>query len=139
MYPVDPFPITVTALYASLLALLFLLIAVLVARYRVKQDVLIGDEGSPRFKACVRAQTYLMEYGPMALLLLLIAELNGMSGLFLHAVAATFVAGQFSHCYGLIRAEGDLHPARLVGTLVSWGCLMGLTCANLLYALYILE
>ena len=139
MFPINPFPITVTALYASLLAILLLVLAVFVGLLRVRRDTLLGDDGSSAFRAAVQAHTNFVEYVPIAILLLLIAELNGVHGLFLHAVGALFTLGRIGHAFGIIRAQGELHAARFAGTVLSWLCIAVLAGTNLLYATHILQ
>lgn len=139
MFPVNPFPITITALYLSLLGLLMLFLAGCVVIMRVRRDTLVGDDGTPLFKAVVRAHANLTEYAPIALLLLLVAELNGLHGMFLHVLGGLFTLARLAHAYGMIRAEGQLHAARFIGTLLSWIIITVLALTNLLYATYILK
>lgn len=138
MFPVNPFPITVTAFYTSLLALLMLFQSGCVVYFRVKRDTLLGDDGTDLFRSVVRAHANMAEYAPFALILLLIAELNGVYGVFLHAVGGVFTLGRLGHAYGMVRARGELHAGRLVGTLLTWICILVLAFTNLLYATHIL-
>jgi uncharacterized membrane protein YecN with MAPEG domain len=45
----------------------------------------------------VRAHGNLIEYAPLFLILMLIAELNGLSSLYLHISGIIFTAGRFMH------------------------------------------
>ena len=45
----------------------------------------------------VRAHGNLIEYAPLFLILMLIAELNGLSSLYLHISGGIFTAGRFMH------------------------------------------
>jgi uncharacterized membrane protein YecN with MAPEG domain len=45
----------------------------------------------------VRAHGNLIEYAPLFLILMLIAELNGLSSFYLHISGSTFTAGRFMH------------------------------------------
>lgn len=134
MFTVVSLPITITALYASLLALLMLVLAGAVVYFRVRRDTLLGDDGSALFNSVIRSHANLVEYAPITLLLMLIAELNSVNGLFLHGVGVVFTLGRLAHAYGMLRAEGGMHAGRAAGTLTSWLAMAALAITNLLCA-----
>lgn len=134
MFTVVSLPITITALYASLLALLMLALAATVVYFRLQRNTLAGDDGSSLFHSVIRAHANLVEYAPLAMVLMLIAELNAVSGIFLHTIGIVFTLGRVGHAYGMLRAEGDMHPARAAGTFISWLAIAVLAVTNLLCA-----
>ena len=112
MIPLVP----ITALYAGLLALLLLVLALRIIRLRWKLRVGIGDGGDRTMLRAVRAHGNAAEYVPITLLLLLAVELNHGNPLLLHACGAIFVGSRLLHAIGLTRSGGPSWP-RTAGTL----------------------
>ena len=87
-----PFPIT--GLYAGLAALLLLALSLRVIRARYATGVEIGDGGDPALARRIRSQANFVEYVPVALIVIAMAEANGEPGWVVHALgAALIVAG----------------------------------------------
>ena len=108
--------VPITALYAGLLAMLLLALALRIIRLRWKLRVGIGDGGDRTMLRAVRAHGNAAEYVPIALLLLLVAELNHAPPMLLHAGGAVLVGSRVLHAVGLTRSGGPSWP-RTVGTL----------------------
>ena len=70
----------ITALYASLLALIILWLSYNVVNFRRKKLVDLGDGGHDEGIRHIRAQQNTLEYIPLAILLMAIYEIN--NGLF---------------------------------------------------------
>ncbi|QBF31232.1 MAPEG family protein [Thalassococcus sp. S3] len=87
----------VTSLYAGLLGLLFLTLSIRVIRVRRRQRVKFGDGGDAELTARVRAHGNCAEYGPVLLLLLLLAEIQGAPAFALHILGIIIVAGRVFH------------------------------------------
>ena len=68
--------LTITALYAGLLALLFLALSINVIRYRRGEQVSLGDGGKRKLARGIRAHGNFAEYVPLVLVLMSIAELS---------------------------------------------------------------
>lgn len=110
----------ITSLYAGFLALLLVALSIrVVVQVRAKGKVNYGDAGDTGFARVVRAQGNFIEYVPMALFLIGIAELNGASGTLLHSLGAALVAARLLHPAGL-REEAGPNVARVVGTAGTW-------------------
>ncbi len=110
----------ITALYAGILALLLVALSIrVVVLVRAKAAVNFGDAGDPENARIVRAQGNFIEYVPMALLLLAVAEHNGASPTWLHALGAGLVVARLIHPTGL-RPVGGPNVARVVGTSATW-------------------
>jgi uncharacterized protein len=121
---------TITALYAGLLGVLYLVLAGRVVAERRRAKVGLGTGGDAALERAVRVHGNFAEYVPVFLLLLLVAELNGAAMLLLHALGAAFVLARIGHAQGLSRRSG-VSRGRFMGTLVSWGALLVLALANL--------
>lgn len=110
----------VTAIYAALVAALFLALSFSVVRARRGRQVSMGDAGDRALQRRVRAQANCAEYAPIGLLLLLLLELNGTGPLLLHLVGLSLLAGRLVHGVGFGR-DDMLMAARVPGMLLTFG------------------
>lgn len=122
--------VPVTALYAGVCALLLLVYASLISRYRMKFRVGLGDGGNAELARAIRVHGNAVEWMLPMLLLLLIAELNHTSHLLLHICGAAFVLARIAHAVGLTRRSGE-SPGRKFGTMVSWTVIAVLAVLNI--------
>lgn len=125
---------TITALYASLLAILYLALGGLVVANRRRARVGIGTGGDTALERAVRVHGNFAEYAPLFLVLLLIAELGGSAPMLLHAVGAAFFLARVAHAFGLSRSSGT-SAGRFGGTFVTWGAIIVLAVANIRLAI----
>lgn len=95
----------ITALYAGLLAFLFVFLAVRVIRIRRRAKVALGDGGNPELLRAIRVQANCAEYVPMALLLLALAESVKTPAPLLHLVGAVLCVGRVVHAYGISQMQ----------------------------------
>ncbi|WP_295509392.1 MAPEG family protein [uncultured Sulfitobacter sp.] len=93
-------PLPITSLYAALTALVFLALSWRVIRYRRANVISLGDSGDKNLLKRMRAQANCAEYAPLALILMMLSELNGAPPVALHTMGAAFVAGRVLHAYG---------------------------------------
>jgi len=96
----------ITGFYASLLALLFIGLAINVIRLRYKYKVGIGDGSQPLLAKAIRVHANFSEYVPITLFLLACYEVNGGSSLLLHVFGASIFVGRILHNIGLIKTTG---------------------------------
>jgi hypothetical protein len=109
----------ITTLYAALLALLFIVLAGVVVRGRLRHKIDLGAGARGELEQQIRAHANLAEYAPVFLILLLLAELGGAAAGLLHAMGATFVIARVMHAAGLNRARGESF-GRYWGTVLTW-------------------
>jgi len=112
-------------LYAALAALLFVALAALVVRARWKYRTGLGIGTEPAMERAVRVHANFVEYVPLALVLLLLAELGGASPRLLHACGGLLVLSRLLHAYGLSRASGRSF-GRFWGTAGTWAVVLAL-------------
>lgn len=120
----------VTALYASLIGLLLLALSYQVVRGRQRFKVNLGPGDSKELERAIRTQANLVEYAPIALLLMLLLEVNGGAGWALHGFGALLVICRLAHAWGLSHSSGT-SPGRYYGTAGTWLILLGLALSNL--------
>ena len=122
----------ITALWAAILGLLSLALAARVVQARSTENVIFGDGSSVVMQQRIRVHANFIEYVPLALLLLLVLELNSSSSLVLNGLGGTLALARVLHAFGLSTSTGTT-PGRFLGTVLTW--LVILTeSALLLYA-----
>ena len=110
----------VTAMLAAVTALLLLFLSGQVSRYRLKYRQGLGVNDDRDFEVAVRAQANLVEYAPIALILMAIGELNGVHAQWIYWVGMAFVGGRILHAFGMYNGHGGPHKARMAGILLTW-------------------
>jgi uncharacterized protein len=110
----NSFPIT--TLYALPLAVIFLALWMNVTSTRSKLSQSIGDGGNVDLHERIRKHGNFVEWVPMVMMLLLLAEARGTGQMWLHAAGALLVIGRVLHPFGL-KANNPLHPLRIAGNM----------------------
>jgi uncharacterized membrane protein YecN with MAPEG domain len=106
--------LTITTLYSIPLVLTWLILWMGVTRSRAGYQVSIGDAGNPHLLLQIRRHGNFIEWVPLVLVLMLLAEAQGTSGLWLHAAGALLLIGRWVHPFGLKIGDAG-HPLRYVG------------------------
>src|SRR6185369_9341007 len=109
----------ITAFYAGLLGLLVLVLAFRVVAVRRATAIGLGDGGNALLLSRIRIHGNFAEYVPLALLLMLLLEVNGGSPRVLHALGVALVVGRLAHAQGLSQS-GGVSAGRLVGNVLTW-------------------
>ncbi|MEW5248757.1 MAPEG family protein [Microbulbifer sp. 2201CG32-9] len=125
----------IAGFYAGLSGLLLLALAYRVVRFRRDEKVGVGTGGKHSGAVLVRAHGNAVEYLPTALLLMLIAELNGLEALWLHLLGSALVLGRLLHAYGLTAGRGGYHLGRFWGTIFTWVVIFAFALINIFYVL----
>ncbi|WP_172292913.1 MAPEG family protein [Pseudoruegeria sp. HB172150] len=112
---------TITPIYAGLIALLFLFLSLRVVAGRFRHRISVGDGGEKDMVKRMRTQANCAEYAPVGLLLLLMAELQGMAPWALHVLGGLLLAGRVLHAYGYGRTPQIvlLRRVGMFGTVAS--------------------
>ncbi|MEM1088739.1 MAG: MAPEG family protein [Pseudomonadota bacterium] len=123
--------VPVTALYAGALAILVIYLSFRVAMMRRAGGIGIGDGGNSSLSKAIRVQGNAVEYVPLALVLLLLLELNGAQPAMLHALGGTLVLARVLHAWGLSSTAG-VSIGRLYGTMLTWIVILSAGVLNIL-------
>ncbi len=122
----------ITALYAGLLAPVFMFLAFRVIAVRKDARVAIGDGGNSELLRRMRVHANFAEYAPLSLLLIGLAESLGTSRFLLHALGAALLAARVVHAFGVSRTPEKLilRQAGMIGTFTVMGfaaaaCIVG--------------
>lgn len=112
-----------TGLYAALCALLVFALSLRIALLRKRLRIGIGDGGDAGLARAIRAQANAIEYVPLLLVMLLIAENNGAGVAFVHACGAGLLLARVLHAVGL-SGSGGVSFGRFWGILLTWAVLL---------------
>lgn len=120
----------VSALYVVLGALLVMKFTLDVVRHRRQYRVAYGDGGVYDLKMAIRIHGNAIETIPLALLLLIVMEMNGADIWMIHLTALLFFMGRLLHAYGL---RHSVMKGRKYGMMFTLFALCGMTIFNLIY------
>lgn len=106
--------LTTTTLYAIALIPIWLVLWIRVTSIRSAIGCSIGDAGDMTLLQKIRQHGNFIEWVPLVLLLMILAEAQGTDALWLHAAGALLVIGRLAHPFGL-KIDNAGHPLRYVG------------------------
>lgn len=120
----------VTLLFASLHALLLMLLVVPIVLHRRRARIGLGDGGDAMLARRIRVQANFIEYVPLALVLLALLEVAGLPAPWIWGFGTALLAGRVLHAVGLSGSAG-VSPGRYYGTLLTWLALVAMAGAGL--------
>jgi uncharacterized membrane protein YecN with MAPEG domain len=106
-------------IYMALAALLLLFLSVRVSMLRRRYNVGIGDGGHEDLLRAIRVQANFVEYVPIALLLILAADLVGHEKIFVHILGIALLIARVFHAWGVSLHSGPSF-GRMVGTSLTF-------------------
>ncbi len=111
-------PPIVTALYAAPNAILNVYLANRVSSFRRREKVALGEGTSKEMLVAVRTHANNAEFVPLALLMMLIAELLGAPSVVLHLYGGALFVARVLHVIGMPRRAPN--PYRVAGVGLTW-------------------
>jgi uncharacterized protein len=124
----------ITALYAALLAPLFILLSVRIIRLRRGAKVSLGDGGNADLLQRMRMHANFAEYAPFALLLMALAESLHAWSWALHLLGMALLFGRLSHAYGMAQPRA-LSGFRVMGMAATFTVIAAAAVVNIVLAL----
>lgn len=121
-----------TAFYAVVFVILKLILVWRVVALRQKLGVGVGDGGHRELNLASRIHGNYIEAMPLMLVLMFVAEMNGVAYTALHTVGGIFLASRVAHAWGMHEGQGRWHLARAAGVIGTWLALLGV-CALLVH------
>ncbi|MGH8251445.1 MAG: MAPEG family protein [Steroidobacteraceae bacterium] len=112
--------------YAALLGLLLIVLSVRVVLARWRFNVRLGVGTEDAMQQSVRVQANFTEYVPLAVVLLVLAEVTGLPLAAVHAAGILLLASRLIHAWGLSRHPGRTF-GRFYGTAGTWLVIAGLS------------
>lgn len=116
----------ITSGLAALAAVALVALSVPVSAQRFRAKVSLGHGRDKALEARVRTQANFVEYVPLTLIVLGLAEAGGAPTPAVWAIAVAVALGRAAHAYGIL--AGALRPRQL-GILLTWGALLGAAVA----------
>ena len=118
----------ITGTYASLLALLLATLSCRVIALRgtpIFKWFAFGNDGEQSLRRAIRGHGNLIEYAPIFLILMLVAEMGGLKETALHSYGIVFLVARLMHglCFGFLKHSPIL---RVGGTALTLGSILGL-------------
>ncbi len=111
-------PIEITGLYASVLALIMIVLGARVSIMRAQTDIPLLHGDNIALAERIRQHANFTENVPMALILMGIVEAAGGSLAWLHAIGATLLISRIVHPFG-IKADDSNRVARGLGATLT--------------------
>ena len=122
--------LSITALYAGILSLIMVALAVNVTIHRAKLRVPMGDGGNPIMLRMIRLHGNAVEYLPLALLLMAIYEINGGWHSALHAAGIALVVARILQSWNMWSTD-IAGFGRISGQSLTWLTIVALALLNL--------
>ncbi|MCL9777413.1 MAPEG family protein [Vibrio methylphosphonaticus] len=120
----------VTALYASLLAVLMIWLSVQVIKQRRSNQVAYADGGVEGLQIARSAHGNAVDYIPITLILMALVEFNGAPLLWVHIMGCAFIIGRVLHAHGILSKK---FKGRVLGMQLTLAVMLGLIISNLFY------
>ncbi|ELE6600568.1 TPA: MAPEG family protein [Vibrio alginolyticus] len=123
----------ITALYANILAILIIWLAVQVIKQRRLNQIAYADGGVEALQIARSAQSNATEYIPITLILMALLEFNSAYPTWIHLTGVIFVIGRVIHAKGILKK--DLKK-RIRGMQVTFLVILSLVVLNMIYLPY---
>ena len=108
----------ITGIYIAIFALVQAAMVVWIGKSRYKNQVVLGDGDVDELSRKTRVYGNFIETVPVAILLMLIAELGGAPLWIIHWMGMLVVLSRISHAKGLLTGPGH-GPYRMAGMLLT--------------------
>lgn len=122
----------ITIFYTGILTFCYLYLSALVIMQRRRSRVGLGDGGDKHLLQLIRAHGNFSEYVPLALLLILVNELNTEFNLLQHLAGSALLLGRILHAYGLHHHMG-ISWQRVWGEALTFAVLVTMAGVNLFF------
>ncbi|MBT5494889.1 MAG: glutathione metabolism protein [Alphaproteobacteria bacterium] len=121
---------TITPLYAGILSLMFVYLSFRVIGMRRAAHIGLGDGGNPLLVRRLRVHGNFAEYVPLALVLMLLMELQEKPDWLIHGIGIALLCGRLIHTVGVGR-EPENYKIRTVGIALNFAALIAGAMSNL--------
>ena len=117
---------SITALYLAALALLYVGLAIQVARLRQRDRAAFGDNGSRELRCAIRVHGNFVEYVPIITLMVAMLEMSGLPAMQVHLLMGALVVSRLLHPLGMYAASNTLQfrIGRVGGITVTFALLI---------------
>ena len=114
-----PLQIDITLMFAALFGILHVFFTLRVGGYRFRSGISLGDGGDNELRNRIRAHGNFIENVPIALLLLLLNDLNGLADSTLIILGSVLLVSRVLHYLMIVTRSLPivLRPVSMIGTL----------------------
>lgn len=124
-----------TVVYGVALVAIKLMLFWRIVSLRQRYNLGLGEGGQRDLQIAVRSHGNFMESMPLMLILLFMAEMNGVAIIALHGVALLFLLSRVAHALGMVQGNGNYAINRVLGVVGTWLSLL-IICGLLIHNLY---
>ncbi|MBN8532355.1 MAG: MAPEG family protein [Alphaproteobacteria bacterium] len=126
--------VPVTTFFASVFALIFVLLSIHVIRCRTEKKQPLGHGDDPELMRRLRAHANFAEYIPFAIFLLFLAEWHAMNPWIIGLLYVALLLGRCSHLYSYLvhEARSGKRIFRIIGMALTFTVLATAAIINLL-------
>ena len=129
--------LVMTAVFASILALMFIKLSFDVIRFRRKNKVALGGGGVEELERAIRAHGNFAEYVPLGLFLIGALELNEAPLELVAPLGVLLIAGRYFHAKGINQPPPEF-TNRVRGMKLTFAALGLSAVANIAWVAYLL-
>jgi uncharacterized membrane protein YecN with MAPEG domain len=97
---------SITAIYLAILALLYAVLCLQVARLRRRNRAGFGDGGNAELRCAIRAHANFAEYVPIIVLMVALLEASGLPAGWVHLLMMALLAARVLHPIGMYASPG---------------------------------
>jgi uncharacterized membrane protein YecN with MAPEG domain len=117
---------TLTAIYAAVLALIFVALTMWVSAARFRFRVNHGDGGNTELQRRIRSHANFAEFVPLILILVALLEAGGAARFTIHALLLPLVIARIMHPIGMVAPEFSVQQFafRAPGAAVTWAVMV---------------
>ena len=125
---------SVTGFYLAILALIYAVLALRVARMRRDNRVLFGDADDARLRTAIRVHANFIEYVPIVTLLVALLEMSGMAASRVHLLMGGLLLSRLLHPMGMAARPGSwqFNIGRVAGILLTFAVLIAAGISGLI-------
>jgi uncharacterized membrane protein YecN with MAPEG domain len=125
---------SITGFYLAILALIYAVLALQVARLRRDNRVLFGDADNGRLRTAIRVHANFIEYVPIVTLLVALLEMSGLPPTRVHLLMGGLLLARLLHPMGMSARPGSwqFNAGRVGGILLTIAVLVAAAIGGLL-------
>ncbi len=113
----------ITALYTSLLIILFFVLSIKTIKQRRKNKIALGHNENPEMLRAIRAHSNFAEYVPLNLFALYLVEAQGANPIITHFLGLAILIGRFLHSYGISQINENF-KFRVTGMILTFAAMI---------------
>ena len=125
---------SITGFYLAILALIYAVLALQVARMRRDNLVLFGDAENAKLRTAIRVHANFIEYVPIITLLVALLEMSGMTASRVHLLMGALLLARLLHPMGMSARPGtwQFNAGRVGGILLTIAVLVAAGISGLI-------